>query len=99
MQISTPFVAASRRHSHFSFATFPLDSAEVFFWLRPRSVYSAGEMKSLAKNCSPLSLPSSCLVGKDKDTKEPLKVCYRTCSGDACNWSSASLQQMLNLLR
>jgi len=58
-----------------------------------------GEMKSLAKNCSPLSLPSSCLVGTDKKTGEPLKVCYDTCSRDACNWSSASLQQLLNLLR
>ena len=27
-------------------------------------------MKSVAKNCSPLSLPSSCLVGRDKKTGE-----------------------------
>jgi hypothetical protein len=58
-----------------------------------------GAMKSLARNCSPVSLPASCLVGTDKQTREPLKVCYSTCSDDACNWSTtSSLQQLLNLL-
>jgi len=57
----------------------------------------AGTLRSLSRNCSPVALPSSCLVGTDKSTKEPLKVCYTTCSEDGCNWKS-SLKQLLNLL-